>query len=317
MQNRGIRTLVSGLVLSLALAACGGSDGPSAPKGFGSVQGIVRANDGVTPIPDAVVTLASKPAGGPQTTTDATGAFTLENVPAGNQQLLAKRGVFEAKFTVAVKADETVTAPPAKLVSAGKLAFVAGSYDEIEAIVRDSLKNPITELTAEQLGTSSITSQYKMIFLNCGMDDYTVTESAAILNNLKTWVNNGGILYASDWALSVVAAMYPTDVSGELYGEVQTISTNLVDPALVSFIGKSTATIAYDLPSWKTPETLSSAATVLVRGTFEYGTDVYTDKPLAIVLAKGNGKVVFTSFHNEAGVTDDQLDVLRYFIYLQ
>lgn len=317
MRNSRMGALLTGLALAVTLSACGSDGSPSAPKGFGIVQGVVRANDGITPIPDALVTLASKPAGGPTATTDANGAFTLEDVPAGTQQLLAKRGIFEAKFNVAVKADETVTAPTAKLVASGKLAYVQGSYDEIEAIVRDSLKNPMTELTEAQLATASITSQYKMIFLNCGLDDFSITESAATINNLKAWVNNGGILYASDWALSVVAEMYPTDVSGELYGDVQAVNASLTDPALVSFIGKNTASIQYDLPGWKTPETISSAVTVLVRGSFESGVDTYTDKPLAIVLAKGNGKVVFTSFHNEAGVTDDQLDVLRYFIYLQ
>lgn len=317
MKNCSARSVATGFLFSLVLAACGGSDKPTAPKGFGAVQGVVRANDGVTPIPEAVVTLASKPAGGPEDTTDAAGAFTLTDVPAGNQLLLAKRGIFEVKFTVAVKADQTVTAPPAKLVSSGKLAFVRGSFDEIEAIVRDSLKNAMVELTESQLGTASITSQYKMIFLNCGLDDDTITSTPAIVNNLKAWVNNGGILYVSDWALAVVEAMYPTDVSGELNGDVQTITTNLVDPALASFIGKSTASIAYDLPGWKTPATLSSAAKVLVRGSFTGAGTTYTDKPLAIVLSKGSGKVVFTSFHNEAGVTDDQLDVLRFFIYLQ
>jgi hypothetical protein len=130
-------------------------------------------------------------------------------------------------------------------------------------------------------------------------------------------VNNGGILYASDWALSVVEAMYPSDVSGEIYGDVQSVTADLVDTDLASFIGKSTASIQYDLPGWKTPETLSTAAKVLVRGDFVDGTTTHNDLPLAIVLSKGNGKVVFTSFHNEAGVTDDQIDVLRFFIYLQ
>ena len=317
MRNSRVGVWMTALALAVTLSACGGGDEPSAPKGFGSVQGVVRANDGVTPIPDAVVTLASKPVGGPSATTDANGAFTLTDVPAGTQQLLAKRGIFEAKFSVAVKADETVTAPTAKLVSSGKLGFVPGAYDEIEAIVRDSLKNPMTQLTEEQLASASTTAQYKMIFLNCGLDDFSITESEATINNLKTWVSNGGILYASDWALTVVAAMYPSDVSGELYGDVQSVNATLVDPALVSFIGKNTASIQYDLPGWKTPETLSSAVTVLARGSFTDGATTYTDKPLAIVLSKGNGKVVFTSFHNEAGVTDDQLDVLRYFIYLQ
>jgi hypothetical protein len=38
-------------------------------------------------------------------------------------------------------------------------------------------------------------------------------------------------------------------------------------------------------------------------------------QPLAISITHGTGRVVYTTFHNEAGVTADQLAVLRYFIF--
>jgi hypothetical protein len=34
------------------------------------------------------------------------------------------------------------------------------------------------------------------------------------------------------------------------------------------------------------------------------------------VLQHGQGRLVFTTFHNEAGATADQIAVLRHFIYL-
>src|SRR5688572_1124057 len=121
MDFRSMHLLVTkaAAIASIAIltAACGDEKSPTTPSGFGTVNGLVLANDAKTPIPGAVVQLASKPVNGPIDTTDAAGAYTLTNVPAGNQQLRAERGVFVATFTVGVRANETVTAPAAKLVS--------------------------------------------------------------------------------------------------------------------------------------------------------------------------------------------------------
>ena len=331
MQTRSIRTALSSLVLSLALVACGGDDGPSAPKNVGTVKGVVYAADGVTPIPQATVTLAAAPAtapngelpsvavaqpGAPSTLTDVNGRFTLNNVPMGEQTILARRGIFEATFNVTVAEGQTVTAPPVEIVSTGKLAYLPGSYDSIEDIVQGELQNPMDMLAPADFASATKLAEYKMIFVNCGSDLYEITSNTTTLNTIRTWINNGGILYASDWANDLVEALYPADFSGELSGEAQEVTASVVDAELKAFVGKSTVIIQYDLGSWHTPQTLSTAAKVLVRGSFDSYSTTYSNKPLAVYFAKGNGDVVFTSFHNEAGVTADQKAVLRYFIYL-
>ena len=54
---------------------------------------------------------------------------------------------------------------------------------------------------------------------------------------------------------------------------------------------------------------------MLLRGNIATDEDGTQNQPLAIAFSYGSGHVVYTTFHNEAGVTIDQLAVLRYFIY--
>ena len=315
--------VVSGTMRRLALAAavvavsaCGGGDDPSAPEGFGDVTGRIVAADGTTPIPGAEVGLAARPAGGPIDTTDANGNYSLADVPAGRQTLLARRGVFQAQFQVTVRADESVAAPLAEVTPVGELAYVPGAFDAIEEIVRDSLEFPIEALDAADLGTRSVIDQYSMIFLNCGAD-VSIVDDATALANLKDWVNDGGVLYASDWSIDVVKALFPTDVQSTIDdGEEQDVTGTVTSDALEAFIGKGSVSLRYDLPSWRTVDALSATPQVLVRGSFTGSGGTYSNKPLAVRIGHGDGQVVFTSFHNEAGVTADQLAVLRYFIFL-
>ena len=307
--------LVAGVIF---LAACGGGDGGGPTEsGLGSIVGRIVAADGSTPIPGAVVQLSSRPANGPVDTTDANGDYQLSNVPSGQQELVATRGLFEVEFMVTVRANESTTAAAAELQPTGKLAYVPGLYDQIEAIVRDSLEYPMTELDGSQLGTASVLSQYRMIFVNCGADYAAILDDEAALGRLRTWVSNGGVLYASDLALDLVQAMYPEHILSMIYGDPQDVTATVTSDALQRFIGKSTVSLRYDLPGWATPDELSATPQVLLRGSFVEFETTYTNKPLAVAIPQGTGKVIFTSFHNEAGVTADQLAVLRYFVFVE
>ena len=56
---------------------------------------------------------------------------------------------------------------------------------------------------------------------------------------------------------------------------------------------------------------------MLLRGNYQSDAGAVTNRALAIAKTEGSGKVVYTSFHNEAGVTADQIAVLRYFVYIE
>lgn len=300
------------LVTLLLVAGC--SKNTTGPSGGGTVTGRVTAADGRTAIARATVAVASTNA--PSTLTDGSGSYTLSGVPSGTQSLRARRGNFERTFLVDVREGETVTAPVAALQPSGKLAYVPGFFDSIERVVRDQLGNPMDQLSASQLGSAGTLSQYRMIFLNCGLDTAPVFLGSSGASTLLAWVRGGGVLYASDFALEYIVRMLPSDNIRYDGGRAETITASVTDAGLQAFIGRSSVQIRYDLSGWYSPTSLPSRARVLLRGTHQTSTGA-AERPLAFVIDEGAGRIVYTSFHNESGVTTDQIDVLRYYIYIE
>lgn len=299
------------LAVSLALVASCSKEGPTGPStSTGTVTGVVTAADGVTRIGAATVSLAST--GMPSTTADAQGAYALNGLPAGPQTLRARKGNFEASLSVTVTPGASVVAPSARLTATGRLAYVPGSYDSIERIVRDQLGNTVDQLSTGQLGNAATLAQYRMLFLNCGLS----TAPAATMSTLLAWVRGGGTLYASDFAMSYVQGMVPNDVPELESGPSQSVSANVTDAGLQAFLGRSSAQIVYDLPGWIGLRQVSARARVLLRGSYQADGGPVSNRPLAVVFTEGTGKIVYTSFHNEAGVTADQVAILRYFVYI-
>lgn len=326
----------------------------------GTVTGRVMAADGVTPIADVLVevqgtftvssrTVTYRGVGRPahiraeflnrppalfadtyrtesqvvsaavSTRTALNGTYTLTQVPTGPQVIVATRGAFRATVNVNVQANQSVAAPNAALASTGRLAYVRGIFDNIEQIVQTSLGNPIEEIQASSLASAAITSQYRVIFLNCGLNETEAT-NPAVVANLRTFLQNGGTIYASDYAGVYVAALIP-EFSFQYAGEEQNTTAAVVDAALQAFIGKSSVEVVYDLSDWAEIMAIPTTAATLLRGSYfakpQGGVRVQrSNQPLAVVLHVGTGKLVFTTFHNETGATADQIAVLRHFIYL-
>lgn len=304
-RRRSVLRLLAGVLL-LAGAGCTDS---TEPAGFGTVIGRVTAANGVTPIPSVAVYLEYA---GPASAvlTDSRGDYKFENVPVGTHVIHADKGNFHATDTVVVRGGGwTNLSPNVKLVAIGELAYVDGLYDSIEDLIKNLGYTP-KKLELAELNSPAALAQYRMIFLNCGSH---VPASAAA--SLLQWVEAGGTLYASDWELDVVQAMFPSDIMTVSSAPSQNITGTVTDGGLEQFVGKPNVLIAYDLSAWKTLSQISNTPTVLLRGNIATDNDGTQNQALAISLSHGSGRVVYTTFHNEAGITADQLVVLRYFIY--
>jgi hypothetical protein len=258
---------------------------------------------------------AAAPAVVPISTRSASnGTYTLQNVPAGPQVIVVRRGAFEARVNVTVLGSQTVMAPNAPLVTQGRLAFVRGVFDHIETIVSSGLGNAIEEISVNDLANPAITSRYRIIFLNCGLDE-TMAGDAAVIANLRAFMQAGGMIYASDYASIYVKDLFPT-YDYDQVGDEQEIQATVIDASLQAFLGKTSVTIVYDLDTWTDILALPTGATVLLRGTYASLGVQRVNQPIAFVVPHGSGRLVFTTFHNEVGVTQDQVAVLRHFIYL-
>jgi uncharacterized protein YjdB len=304
------------------------------PAALGTVTGTVTAADGVTPIGDALVEVEGSGGRGgsrwaarvggrggaasvmvPISTRSApNGTYMLQNVPAGPQVIVVRRGAFEGRVNVTVLGNQTVMAPNAPLVTQGRLAFVRGVFDHIESIVSTGLGNAIEEISINDLASSAVTSRYRIIFLNCGLDE-TLAGDPAVIANLRAFMQAGGTIYASDYASIYVKDLFPT-YDYDQSGDGQDIVATVTDASLQAFLGTTSVMIAYDLGAWAEILALPTGATVLLRGTYTSGGAQRTNQPIAFVVPHGSGRLVYTTFHNEAGVTQDQVAVLRHFIYL-
>lgn len=300
----------------------------------GTVTGVITAANGVTPVPGATVGLASplangKIAGfekrkletildqgfiidpdGPTTTTDGQGRFTLEGVPTGTVTLGAKAGAFEAMFTVEVSENEIVDSGSVGVDAIRKLGHVTGSFDSIQNIVA-SLGSETERILAANLSNPELLAEYDIIFMNCGSGTYN-EERAQVL---RQYVEAGGTLYVSDLDYRYVEAIFPGDVEFGSGGS-QTIEAQIQSQLLQQYVQSSTLDITYNLGGWIRVTGVSGGGSsdVLLRGQpneIESGTE-----PLAFTFTRGNGRVIFTTFHNSASASEDQIQVLSYYIFL-
>jgi hypothetical protein len=144
----------------------------------------------------------------------------------------------------------------------------------------------------------------ELLFLNCGGEGLAqVAADPNACRQLRMWVENGGTLYASDWASDVVAAAFGTRVKfGRKDGKAGTIAARVSDHSLARQLNYSVS-LTFNLGKWVRITQYPADAEV-------YLTDAQYSGPLAIGIIVGKGRVVFTSFHHHAqpsGSDEDKL----------
>jgi hypothetical protein len=256
-------------------------------------------------------------------TTDEDGRFSLEGLPVGEQVVHVEKGSFAATFDVTldygnyeIPEDECALDPPT-------IAVISGDYDHIEDILEDlSLEyTTFSGTTSEYIGflrDPSRMAEFDIIFFNCGIADTWFAHEAQIAANVAGFVNDGGSVYASDWAHYFVEAAFPgkIDFYGEdaLYsaprvGMEGSVTAQVIDPTMQAIIGGSSASINYDLSMWVVPQAVSSDVEILLQAratVLDFWTGSTTTIPNAPIAARfdvSGGRVIYTSFHNEHQAT--------------
>lgn len=141
-----------------------------------------------------------------------------------------------------------------------------------------------------------------ILFLNCGTSD-TIDYT-----QLKAFVENGGILYASDLTSSHLVGTWP----GLMTVSNNTIAcktrANIVDKDLRQYIG-NTIDVEFDLGSWSKIIKVTKGK-VLMQSTDE-------GFPIMIEFVIGKGKVLYTSFHNHTQTSEMERDLLQLLVIKQ
>jgi hypothetical protein len=244
------------------------------------------------------------------------------------------KGSFELTFEVTlptgtyeIPEDECALEPPT-------IAVISGDYDHIEDIIasmgleytlyRGTFGSP-EYLTF--LRDPVAMAEFDIIFMNCGISqDWYYTARDEVRDNIRTFVENGGSIYTSDWAYYFVELPFPAKftfygndnvIGAAKVGVAGTVIANVVDPTMQAIMGASTADINFDLDMWVVLESVGPDVDIMLEGrvfvTDGWGSSTsIPNAPIAARFDFGEGRVIYTAFHNEhAATTIDMTDILE------
>lgn len=191
---------------------------------------------------------------------------------------------------------------------ADRIIISPPKYDDVQKVLRRlggryASGRQLNDRETLRLGEPGLLTGTELLFLNCGAEAVSqVFADTQACRQLRAWVENGGTLYASDWASDVVAASFGDRVKfGGKDGQAETLAARVSDHDLARQLNYSVS-VTFDLGSWVRITHYPADAEVYLTDA-KYG-------PLAIGIIVGKGRVVFTSFHHHAQPTGSDEDKL-------
>lgn len=290
------------------------------PGPCGDVVGKICGLGGAGPVPGATVWVQT-PSGRVEATTNEQGDFVLTCVPPGTQTLTAESGSWNTSFPVTVFDGQITSVPGQQCLNpqSANVAVVWGQWDQMENIL-DQLNIPYTFYDENQASSffsnPATLAQYDIIFLNCGFPESLIYAGAG-LQNLRDYVNNGGSLYASDYAYDAIEVTFPSfvDFQGDdnqrnaAEGSTWSGALDVVEATLRSALG-GRSQVPVDAV-YVGIDSVDPATTVFLQGA-QNGNRA--NEPFMVKfqpMAPSSGQVMFTSFHNNG-----QADILAIFRWL-
>lgn len=269
--------------------------------------------------------------------TDIEGRFMLAGLPGGRDYTVyVVKGSFELTFDVSlttgtyeIPEEECALAPP-------NIAVISGDYDHIEDIIASmGLEYTLFEgsFYSEEylnfLRDPAAMAEFDIIFFNCGVNsDWYSYYPDEIRSNIRDFVIAGGSVYTSDWAYYFVESSFPAwltfygndaEYGAAQRGVAESVMARVEDPTMQAIIGEPVAAINFDLDLWVVLESVGPDVDVLLSASVSAYSDLtglytstITEAPIAARFAVGEGRVIYTAFHNEhAATTLDMTDILE------
>jgi hypothetical protein len=303
-------------------------------KETGAVEGRVCSADGETWLAGALVTVQPVDAGPITTVSDLDGHFRLEQVPAGPQTVLIEKGSFSTTRDVVVQSGLTTTIPEdeCQLDHPPRIAVVHGSqYDQVEGVLGElgvevaAIDVYQSDWAEQLLSDDDGLANYDILFLNCRSNETTYVSRPDMQARLRAFVERGGSLHASDQAYDLIEVTFPEKINflgddlergaGD-QGDAVDLDATVLDPILAGNLGTSTVTIHFGLTTWSVMTGVASDVEIYMEGDaplLDGGT--INDAPLIVGFDHGEGRVVYSSFHQEPGIGQDQENVLKMIMF--
>lgn len=224
------------------------------------------------------------------------------------------------------------------------IAVVAGDFDRVEEgllrelvpyqVYEGYISRPVYDASIEPedialkaetlLATDTELGNFGALFVNSGTrglgqvvyngvaDDNAFLVDPLVAQEVKAFVDRGGVLVASDWAYDLVELIWPDAIDwvgdDTLFDDAQRgtrgpVSATVHTQSLVDELGEDRISVDYDYSYWSVIETVSDDVTNHVSGPVAYrlnesdGDTSLADSPLLVSFSSGSGTVVFSAFH--------------------
>jgi hypothetical protein len=95
-------------------------------------------------------------------------------------------------------------------------------------------------------------------------------------------------------------------------------TAKIQNQGMIDYIGVSEFTVNFNLGAWVPMQGVDahSVDVYLLGANAQQGASYVNDKPIMVKFDYGKGSVIYTSFHNEAGLTGDAVKALEYMVLL-
>lgn len=305
------------------------------PQPFGAVSGRVCGPDGVTWLAVASVWIEPEGEARLSSTSDGDGRFRLDGVPAGPQVLHIEKGSFSATRDIEIPAGDTLVIPDdtCELDLGPRIAVVRGSqYDNVEGVLQElGIQAEVVDVYqsdwAERLLSDDDTLlQYDILFLNCRSNEESYAERPDMQQRLRDFVDQGGSLHASDQAYDLIEMTFPDKIN--FYGEddergaadqgdsVDSLPADVLDENLSMALGHSVIDLHYGLTTWSAMVSVHETVHVYIEADSPLlNGDVLERAPQLVGFDHGDGRVIYSSFHQEPGIGVDQEQVVRLILF--
>ena len=280
-----------------------------------------------------------------KTTSDADGYWMLEDLDDGVYEVYIQYGSTTIDVFTATVADGRETDVPLAACTGSadvEVAVITGDFDEMDKVL-ESVGVGSYRVVNGQTGDELLQflqspvemGIYDAIFFAGGhLEDgivYSSDGSAqatvdAVHEALKTYVKEGGVVFASDWSYDVIEQTWPDKIDflggsepdAAQIGEIGELTCEVSSDNLAETLGQDNVKMNLDLDAWPVVDAAGDDTKVFLRTDAPWRKGMETgeekDSPMLLEFESGEGKVVYTPWRMSANLDGKSDKVTRWII---